>query len=98
MDYVKIIQKIEGVTHPAIDAPLTTLGILQDIDFENDKVKATIVWPFDTVPPAIKQNIVSGLKNAVEPFGLTFEYNEKMMNEKEKEKFLVLEKKYWKGS
>ena len=97
MDYAKVIEAIESVKHPAINAPLTTLGILQDIDIEDEKLKATLVWPFDLVPPQIKQIIVNSIQNAIKPFNLEFEYNERLMNEEEKEKFLELEKKYWKG-
>ncbi len=97
MDYAKIIQAIESVKHPAINASLTTLGILQDIDIEDGKVKGTIVWPFDLVPPQIRQVIISSIQNALQPFGLTFEYDERLMNEDEKNKFLELEKAYWKG-
>ena len=97
MDYAKIIEAIENVKHPAINASLTTLGILQDIDIEDGKLKATLVWPFDLVPPQIKQVITNSIQNAIKPFNLEFEYNERLMNEEEKEKFLELEKKYWKG-
>lgn len=97
MDYAKIIQAIESVKHPAINASLTTLGILQDIDIEDGKVKGTIVWPFEMVPPQIKQIIITSLKNALTPFGLEFEYEERLMNEEEKNKFLELEKANWKG-
>ena len=97
MDYTKIIQAIENVKHPAINAPLTTLGILQDVDIEDGKLKATLVWPFDLVPPQIKQIITNSIQNAIKPFNLEFEYNERLMNDEEKEKFLELEKKYWKG-
>jgi len=97
MDYAKIIQAIESVQHPAINASLTTLGILQDIDIENGELKATIVWPFDLVPPQIKQTILNSIKNAIKPFNLEFQYDERLMNDEEKEKFLALEKANWKG-
>jgi len=97
MDYAKIIQAIESVKHPAINASLTTLGILQDIDIEDGKVKATIVWPFELVPPQIKQIIISSIQNAVKPFGLEFDFKERLMNEEEKNRFLELEKANWKG-
>jgi len=97
MDYAKIIQAIESVQHPAINASLTTLGILQDIDIENGELKATIVWPFDLVPPQIKQTILNSIKNAIKPFNLKFQYDERLMNDEEKEKFLALEKANWKG-
>ena len=97
MDYAKIIEAVESVQHPAINASLTTLGILQDIDIENGKLKGTLVWPFDLVPPQIKQFIVNSIQNAVNPFNLDFEYNERLMSDEEREKFLSLEKANWKG-
>ena len=97
MDYAKIIKAVESVQHPAINASLTTLGILQDVDIEDNKLKGTLVWPFDLVPPQIKQFIVNSIKNALKPFDLEFEYNERLMNEEEREKFLSLEKANWKG-
>lgn len=97
MDYAKIIEAIESVKHPAINASLTTLGILQDIDIEDGKLKATVVWPFDLVPPQIKEVTLNSIQNAIKPFNLKFEYDERLMNEEEKEKFLALEKANWKG-
>ena len=97
MDYTKIIKAVESVQHPAINASLTTLGILQDIDIEDNKLKGTLVWPFDLVPPQIKQFIVNSIQNALKPFDLDFVYDERLMNEEEREKFLSLEKANWKG-
>jgi len=97
MDYSKIIQAIENVKHPAINASLTTLGILQDIDIQDNKVQGTLVWPFELVPPQIKQIIITSIENAIKPFGLEFEYKERIMNEDERNKFLELEKANWKG-
>ena len=97
MDFAKIIQAIESVKHPAINASLTTLGILQDIDIEDGKVKATLVWPFEMVPPQIKQIIINSIQNAIKPFNLEFEYTERIMTEEERNKFLELEKANWKG-
>jgi hypothetical protein len=41
--------------------------------------------------------IAASIENAIKPFGMTFEYNEKLMNDEEKERFLKLEKENWKG-
>ncbi len=94
-DLFKVIQAIENVKHPAIDASLTTLGILQDVDIEGNKVLATFVWPFANIP--IKAQLISSVENAIKPFGLELEYKERIMNEEERNKFLELEKKYWRG-
>jgi metal-sulfur cluster biosynthetic enzyme len=95
MDFFKIVQTIESIQHPAIATSLTNLGILQDIDIEGNTVKATFVWPFEGIP--IREQIINSVKNAIENMGLKFKYNERIMNEDEKQRFLALEKKYWRG-
>jgi metal-sulfur cluster biosynthetic enzyme len=95
MDFFKIIQTIESIQHPAIATSLINLGMLEEIDFEDNKVKATFVWPFDNIP--IKDKIIDSVKIPLKNLGLELEYNERVMNENEKEKFLELEKKYWRG-
>ena len=95
MDLFKIVQTIENIQHPAIATSLTNLGILQDVDIDGNTVKATFVWPFEGIP--IKDQIINSVKIPLEQMGLDFEYNERIMNEDEKQKFLELEKKYWRG-
>ena len=95
MDFFKVIQTLESVQHPAIATSLINLGILQDIDFEDNKVKATFVWPFANIP--IKEQIINSVKAPLSQLGLELEYDERIMDEKEREKFLELEKKYWRG-
>jgi hypothetical protein len=70
---------------------------LQNLTIENNKLKATLVWPFDLVPPAIKQMISNSIQNAIKPYELDFEYNERIMNENERQNFLKLEQENWKG-
>jgi metal-sulfur cluster biosynthetic enzyme len=95
MDFFKVIQIIESVQHPAIATSLVNLGILQDIDFEGNTVKAAFVWPFPNIP--IKDQIINSVRSQLKQLDLELEYSERIMDENEKEKFLALEKKYWKG-
>ncbi|WP_456479497.1 iron-sulfur cluster assembly protein [Nautilia sp.] len=95
MDFFKVIQTIESVQHPAIATSLVNLGILQDIDFEDNTVKATFVWPFANIP--IREQIINSVAMPLKSMGLDFEYDERIMSEEEKQKFLELEQKYWKG-
>jgi metal-sulfur cluster biosynthetic enzyme len=90
-----VVKTIESIQHPAIATSLVNLGILQDIDIEGDTVKATFVWPFEGIP--IKEQIINSVKIPLEKMGLKLEYNERIMTEEEKQKFLALEKKYWRG-
>ena len=95
MDFFEIVKIIESVQHPAIATSLVNLGILQDIDIENDTVKGTFVWPFANIP--IKEQLINSIKAPLNAKGLRFEYDERIMDEAERERFLELEKKYWKG-
>ncbi len=95
MNFFEIVKTIESIQHPAIATSLTNLGILQDIDFEGDTIKATFVWPFANIP--IKEQLINSVKTPLKNMGLKFEYNERIMTEDERNRFLELEKKYWKG-
>ena len=97
MDFFKVIQSLENIQHPAIATSLINLGILQDIDFdeENKKVTAIFVWPFANIP--IRDKIIDSVRAPLKQMGLDLEFKERVMNEEEKEKFLELEKRYWRG-
>ena len=97
MNKETILEKLETVKHPAIDLSLIKLGILQNIELENNTLKATLAWPFDLVPLPVKQMIITSIENTLKPFNINFKYKEKIMNENEREKFLKLEKENWKG-
>jgi len=95
MDLFEVIKTIESVQHPAIATSLVNLGILGDIDFEDNKVKAVFAFPFADIP--IKYQLIESVKKPLEKMGLEFEYEERVMSEDERNRFLELEKKYWRG-
>ncbi len=97
MDFAKIVSTIESVQHPAINASLTTLGILQNIDIipEKNEVTATFAWPFDGIP--IRDMLINSVSNSLKPLGVNFTFDEKIMDENEKQKFLQIEQANWKG-
>ncbi len=97
MDFAKVISTIESIHHPAINASLTTLGILQNVDIEPDTntVTATFAWPFEGIP--IRDMLISSVSNALKALDINFKFDEKIMSEEEKQKFLQLEQANWKG-
>ncbi len=97
MDFAKIISTIEAVQHPAINASLTTLGILQNVDIvpEENKVTATFAWPFEGIP--VRDMLINSVSQSLKNLNINFEFDEKIMNEEEKQKFLQIEKANWKG-
>ncbi len=91
-DLAQLITKIE---HPFIKSSLTDLGIVTDIDLENDEVSLEFVWPFPNIP--IRDELVNSVEKVVNDLGFNLTYTERIMTKQEKNEFLVLEKAGWKG-
>ena len=90
-----LAQKITKVEHPYIKYSLTELGIVTDIDLEDNLVTLEFAWPFPEIP--IRDELVASIEKVV--FDLVFElkYTERVMTNIEKNDFLALEKRGWKG-
>lgn len=96
------MQTIENVTniiskvpHPAINLSLTELGIVQDIELYEDAVIVTFVIPFPDIPIADK--LIASVNKVVKEMGLQLQYIVRVMKKEEKEAFLEMEAKAWKG-
>ncbi len=90
-----VIIEISKVSHPAINYSLTKLGIVKDIELNDDTVILTFAFPFPGIP--IADRLISSISEPVEAMGLKLEYIVKIMNEEEKATFLQLEGEAWKG-
>jgi len=90
-----LAQVITKVPHPFINYSLTELGIVTDIDLEDNLVTLEFVWPFPEIP--IKDDLVNSVEKVVSELGFEFSYTERVMTPVEKNDFLVLEKQGWKG-
>jgi len=96
------MQTLENVTHellkvqhPAINYSLIKLGIVKDIELNDDTVILTFVFPFPGIP--IADRLISSISEPIEAMGLKLEYIVRIMNEEEKATFLRLEGEAWKG-
>jgi len=90
-----LAQVITKVPHPFINYSLTELGIVTDIDLEDNLVTLKFVWPFPEIP--IRDDLVNSVEKVVSELGFEFSYTERVMTPVEKNDFLVLEKQGWKG-
>ncbi len=90
-----VINEISKVNHPAINYSLLKLGIVKDIELNDDTVILTFAFPFPGIPIADK--LISSITEPVEAMGLKLEYIVKIMKEEEKATFLKLEGEAWKG-
>ena len=90
-----LAQVITKVPHPFINYSLTELGIVTDIDLEDNLVTLEFAFPFPDIP--IRDELVNAVEKVVAELGFEMKYTERVMTNVEKNDFLALEKQGWKG-
>ena len=90
-----LAQLITKVPHPFINSSLTELGIVTDIDLENNIVSLIFAWPFPDIP--IREQLIESIEKVVQELEFELSFTERIMTTAEKNDFLILEKKGWKG-
>jgi len=90
-----LAQVITKIPHPFINSSLTELGIITDIDLENDVVSLVFAWPFPDIP--IREQLIESTESVVTEMGFKLQFTERIMTTAEKNDFLIIEKKNWKG-
>ncbi|MFZ2096973.1 MAG: iron-sulfur cluster assembly protein [Anaerolineales bacterium] len=94
-----IVNALEKVEHPSIATTLLSLGILRDIKIDLDgKVALALVLPFSGIPNNIIQYMTNALYSAAQSAGgeLT-KVSLAVMNEEERQNFLIKEQQNWRG-
>jgi metal-sulfur cluster biosynthetic enzyme len=90
----KNIKEIIGkIKHPAIDLALQDLGLIKDVEIEDETVKITFAFPFPNIP--IKDYLINSVKGPIEEMGISVEVAVTVMSQEELQKFLTLEKEHW---
>ncbi len=92
-DALKIVSQ---VMHPAVDRNLVDLGIVKDIEVENDNATVIFAFPFPNIP--IANQLISSVQFPLEKLGLSVEYKITTMNQEEVQAFLAMEQAAWKGT
>jgi metal-sulfur cluster biosynthetic enzyme len=87
----EIMMLLEEIPHPVINYSLKKLGVLTNIQFENNKVNAVFAFPFPVEKIPIADRIIQSVAITLENFNITFDYNIRIMSESEKQNFLKLE-------
>lgn len=90
-----VINAISGVQHPAIGFSLLELGLVKDIELNENTVTATFAFPFPNIP--IANQLINSISMPIESLGLDFDYSIIVMNEEEKATFMRMETEAWKG-
>ena len=94
----KIIQALDKTRHPSINASFPQLGMVNGAKIEDNKVIVTFKLPFAGIPENIKNMMFSNIKEVLNPFGLDIQVKLAVMDEEEKQHFLIVEKENWKGA
>ncbi len=89
------IDVINAVKHPAIDYSLVELGMIKNIEVNDDTVTLSFVFPFPDIP--IADALIASIATPLKNIGFTLEHDVVTMTEEEKAKFLRMEHEAWKG-
>lgn len=90
-----VLNELGKVEHPAINYSLIKLGIINDVELNDNKVSVVFAFPFPNIP--IADALVNSIASPVKSMGLDFDYKIRIMTEEEKTRFLQLETEAWKG-
>ena len=95
-DKEKIEASIKKVEHPEIAMPLVDLGMVRNIDVQDDGVTFSLVIPFMGIPDVIRDMMIGAVKKAVEEEGSTIkDVAIEVMTEAEREAFFHKEQSNW---
>jgi metal-sulfur cluster biosynthetic enzyme len=92
----EIHRVVSEIKHAAIDCSLVDLGIVKDVTIKGNTVTVTLAFPFANIP--IKEYLVMSVKVPLEKLGAKVKVKTTVMDEKESQRFLEMESKYWKGN
>ncbi len=90
-----VAKAITHVMHPAINYSLTDLGIVTDVELENDTVSLVFAFPFPNIP--IADQLIYSIVKPINDLGLEVNYSIRVMTEEEKTIFMQMEQMGWKG-
>lgn len=92
-----IEEKIRSVEHPEIASTLDELGMIGDIDFneESKEVHLTLVLPMLNIPVQIRDMIINSIAKAIGNLGSKLKVSIKQMTEEQRQSFFSLSKKNW---
>ena len=93
----KIEKIIKQIKHPEIADTLFNLGMVENIDVQDNKVAFTLKIPMLNIP--IKDYLINDINSAVkrENGNAKVEINIEEMDEKERAKFMKMAQEAWRG-
>jgi len=90
-----IINVISDVQHPAIAYSLLELGIVKDINLNENLATVVFAFPFPNIP--IAEQLINSISAPIKSLGLDFNHSITLMTEEEKSTFMKMEMEAWKS-
>ncbi|MCF6241547.1 MAG: iron-sulfur cluster assembly protein [Bacteroidales bacterium] len=90
-----VANAIKDVKHPAINYSLGELGIVTDVELENNSVSLVFAFPFPEIP--IADQLINSIVQPLNELGLEVDYSIRVMTDEERNVFLQMEQEAWKG-
>jgi len=94
----EIIEIINNVEHPEIASTLSELGIIGDINFDEETkvISMTLNLPMLNIPATVKNMILNSIAAEIKIKGSKLSVSFTVMNEEQRQHFFSLSKKNWK--
>ncbi len=94
----EIIEIINNVEHPEIANTLNELGMLDEIDLDDETrvVSLTLLLPMLNIPVSVRDMILNSIAAAIKNKGSKLSVSFAVMNEEQRQHFFSLSKKNWK--
>lgn len=94
----EIVEIINNVEHPEIANTLNELGMIDEIDFDDETkvISLTLRLPMLNIPISVRDMILNSITTAIQKRGSKLSVSFSVMNEDQRQQFFVLSKKNWK--
>jgi len=96
----KLIDIIHHIEHPEIASTLKELGMIGEININNDEksISVTLILPMMTIPIEIRDMLINSIAEALKQkvSGYKLKISLDQMNDEQRNKFFVLSKQNWK--
>ncbi len=91
----EMLELISSVMHPAINYSLRDLGIVKDLNINENSVEVLFAFPFTGIP--IADALVNSISQPIVAKGFEFKYKIELMSTEEKDNFMEMETVGWIG-
>ncbi|MHA1674058.1 MAG: iron-sulfur cluster assembly protein [Promethearchaeota archaeon] len=97
LSHENVMKILETVMHPMINASLLDLGIIKNVEIQDGEIHMVMAMPFSPIVENVKKMLIEASTQPLVDFDAKVKLRLTIMDESEKQKFLEIEKKNWRG-